>query len=191
MNLLYLALITERVPVIPYFTPTHVGGSAPTLAFGEVFDIPRLQKAIGAQILEWHQVKDPQSEVVDTMGCWSVWKAVQSFNTDSHFTSATMRLKLGRYLSAVVGGAESHPVIDVSYTTAPRWIKMDQDNDGDPHSTFWALASLAFSETRASNLQTPVLSPIHSVALPPDEHMLCYDYLYYVGANNVRHVSFF
>ncbi|KAJ7173653.1 hypothetical protein C8R46DRAFT_1189838 [Mycena filopes] len=167
MNLLYLGLITERIPVIPYFTPTHVGGSAPTLAFGDVFDIPRLQEAIGTRILEWHQVKDPQSDTVDAMGCWSVWKAVQSFNTESHFTSATGRLKL-----------------DVSYTTAPRWIKMDSENDGDPHSTFWALASLAFPETRAANLQTPALSPIHAAALPPDEQMLCYDYLYYVGANN-------
>lgn len=98
MNLLYLAMITERVPVIPYFTPTHVGGgNAPTLAFGEVFDIPRLQKAIGSRILEWHEVKDPESEIIDTMGCWSVWKGVQSFNTESHFTSAPDRLKLGPY----------------------------------------------------------------------------------------------
>ncbi|KAJ7886028.1 hypothetical protein B0H13DRAFT_2343047 [Mycena leptocephala] len=167
MNLLYLALITERVPVIPYFTPTHVGGGAPTLAFGEVFDLPRLQKDIGTRILEWHQVKDPQSEIVDTLGCWNVWQAVQNFNTKSHFTSATDRLKL-----------------DISYTTAPRWIKMDPANEGDPHATFWALASLAFPETRAANLQTPALSPIHFAALEPDEQMLCFDYLYYVGASN-------
>jgi hypothetical protein len=168
MNLLYLGLITERVPVIPYFTPTgHIaGGNAPTLAFGDVFDVPRLEKAMGGRILEWHQVKDPQSEVIDTMGCWGVWQAVQSSNKESHFTSAPTRLKL-----------------DVSYTTAPRWIKMDQGNDGDPHATFWALASLGFSERRDSNLQTPALSPINSASLPPDDHMLCFDYLYYVGAN--------
>ncbi|KAJ7230619.1 hypothetical protein GGX14DRAFT_344179, partial [Mycena pura] len=167
MNLLYLAIITERIPVIPYFTPTHVGGSAPTIAFGDVFDLPRLQKELGMRILEWHQVKDPQSDIVDVMGCWSVWKGVQSFNTESHFTSATSRLKL-----------------DVSYTTAPRWIKMDPNNDGDPHATFWALASLAFPEMRAASLQTSALSPIHKASLPPDEKMLCYDYLYYVGAFN-------
>jgi hypothetical protein len=57
MNLLYLADITERIAVIPYFTPTHVGGSAPPLPFGDVFDLPRLQKEIGRPILEWHQVK--------------------------------------------------------------------------------------------------------------------------------------
>ncbi|KAF7309550.1 hypothetical protein MIND_00325900 [Mycena indigotica] len=167
MNLLYLALITERVAVIPYFTPTHVGGSAPTIGFGEIFDIPRLEKALGTRILEWHQVKDPQSETIDTMGCWSVWKGVQSFNTESHFTSATMRLKL-----------------DVSYTTAPRWIKLEPGNDGDPHASFWALAALAFPETRSENLQSPALSPINKAALAPDEHLLCYDYLYYVGATN-------
>ncbi|KAJ7708791.1 hypothetical protein B0H17DRAFT_1030880 [Mycena rosella] len=167
MNLLYLGLITERVPVIPYFTPTHVGGSAPTLAFGEVFDLPRLQKAIGAPILEWHQVKDPESESVDALGCWSVWQAVQSFNTEAHFTSATARLKL-----------------DVSYTAAPRWIKMDPGNDEDPHATFWNLASLAFPDTRAANLQSSALSPTQGAALPPDEQMLCYDYLYYVGASH-------
>jgi hypothetical protein len=65
---------------------------------------------------------------------------------------------------------------------------MDPDNDGDPHATFWALASLAFPGTRASNLQAPALSPIHGAALPPDEQMLCYDYLYYVGANNVSRI---
>jgi hypothetical protein len=65
MNLLYLGLITERVPVIPYFTPTHVGGNAPTLAFGDVFDLPRLQKAIGAPILEWHQVKVDPTHITD------------------------------------------------------------------------------------------------------------------------------
>ncbi|KAK7031515.1 hypothetical protein R3P38DRAFT_818327 [Favolaschia claudopus] len=164
MNLLYFAMITERVPVIPYFTPTHVGkGNAPTLPFGEVFDIPRIENATGLRILEWHQVKDSESEVVDTLGCWSIWKAVQSFNTEPHFTSAPGRLKL-----------------DVSYTTAPRWIKMDS-NDQNAFATFWTIASLAFPETRARNLQAPTLSPIRSVALPPDEHMVCYDYLYYVG----------
>ncbi|KAJ7780325.1 hypothetical protein DFH07DRAFT_1026703 [Mycena maculata] len=167
MNLLYLGMITERVPVIPYFTPTHVGGDAPTLAFGQAFDIPRLQKALGTPILEWHQVKDPESEIVDTMGCWSVWKAVQSFNTEPHFTSATGRLKL-----------------DVSYTTAPTWISIAPENDVDPHATFWSLASLAFPETRAANLQTPVVSPIYGASLPPDEQMLCFDYLYYVGASS-------
>ncbi|KAJ7493298.1 hypothetical protein B0H11DRAFT_2228078 [Mycena galericulata] len=169
MNLLYLAMITERIPVIPYFTPAHVGkGMAPTLAFGEVFDIPRLQKLIGTRILEWHQVKDPNSQTVDTMGCWSVWKAVQSFNKEAHMTSVPNRLK-----------------IDVSYTTAPHWVSILPEEDGDPHAGFWSLATLAFPETRSMNLRIPSVSPIHGVSLPPEEQMLCYDYLYYVGAHHI------
>ncbi|KAJ7626252.1 hypothetical protein DFH06DRAFT_1285110 [Mycena polygramma] len=167
MNLFYMAMITERVPVIPYFTPTHVGGSAPTIAFSEVFDLPRLEKAISTRILEWHQVKDPESEIIDPIGCWNVWQAVRSAHTEPHFNSASKRLGL-----------------DVSYTTAPRWIKMYPDNDGDPHATFWSLASLAFPKARSQNLQTPALSPIHAASLPPDEQMLCFDYLYYVGVKD-------
>lgn len=53
------------------------------------------------------------------------------------------------------------------------------------HSSFWSLAALAFPETRAANLLPPLESPQNHVMLPPDEHMLCYDYLYYVCANQV------
>ncbi|KAJ7623652.1 hypothetical protein FB45DRAFT_837988 [Roridomyces roridus] len=171
MNLLYLALITDRVPVIPFFTPTHVGlGLAPTLLFGEVFDIPRLQRALGLPILEWHQVKDIEKETVDSLGCWSVWKAVQTFNREPHATSFPSRFKL-----------------DVSYTTPPRWVAMAPEDDDDKHASFWSLASLAFPETRSQiRLEIPTISPLLNQTLPPDEQMLCLDYLYYVGVKN-RH----
>lgn len=57
MNLIYLGLVTERVPIIPRFTPKHIGSDSPDLDFGEVFDIPRLQQAINLPILQWPQVK--------------------------------------------------------------------------------------------------------------------------------------
>jgi hypothetical protein len=57
MNLLYMGLITERVAIIPQFTPMHLKDGAPYLAFGEVFDVPRLQKALRNPVLEWPQVK--------------------------------------------------------------------------------------------------------------------------------------
>jgi hypothetical protein len=60
-NLIYLALITERIPVIPFFPPSHIADGdysyGPTINFGEVFDVPRLQREIGIPILEFHQVK--------------------------------------------------------------------------------------------------------------------------------------
>lgn len=55
----------------------------------------------------------------------------------------------------------------------------------DQHSSFWSLASLAFPETRKASLVPPRPSPERNISLPPDEHLVCYDYLYYVGANQV------
>ncbi|KAG1836922.1 hypothetical protein C8R48DRAFT_125116 [Suillus tomentosus] len=76
-NLIYLALITERVPMIPKFLSNHIDPSAPSFVFGEVFDVPRLSQAIGIHLLQWHEVKDPESQVLDYVGCWTVLETVQ------------------------------------------------------------------------------------------------------------------
>lgn len=59
MHLLYLAQMTERVPIIPRFRPVHLEqyGTVSHLDFGSVFDVPRLEKALGIPVLEWRQVK--------------------------------------------------------------------------------------------------------------------------------------
>ncbi|KAG1794731.1 hypothetical protein EV424DRAFT_1649070 [Suillus variegatus] len=76
-NLIYLALITERIPIILKFLSTHIDPNAPPFIFGEVFDVPRLSQAVGIHLLQWHEVKDPESQVVDDLGCWTVWETVQ------------------------------------------------------------------------------------------------------------------
>ncbi|KAJ7283995.1 hypothetical protein C8J57DRAFT_751130 [Mycena rebaudengoi] len=166
-NLIYLAIITERIPVIPVFTPVHIEG-APPLDFGDVFDLARLQREIGKPVLEWRHVKDRHSESLDDLGCWNLFEAVQTTNTAPHWTIAPQIHNL-----------------DISYTTAPSWIKVLPGDDGDPHASFWSLAALSFPEGRSSSLQTPALSPIHKLALPPDDHMLCFDNLYYVSAFSI------
>jgi hypothetical protein len=57
MNLLYLARLTERVPIIPRFQPVHLTGNVSHIEFSEVFDLPRLRKELRTPILEWDQVK--------------------------------------------------------------------------------------------------------------------------------------
>lgn len=69
-------MITDRVPIIPPFTPSHIGGDVPPIAFGDVFDVSRLREAVGP-VIEWHELKDPASAEVEDIGCWSVWQAVQ------------------------------------------------------------------------------------------------------------------
>lgn len=53
-------------------------------------------------------------------------------------------------------------------------------------STFWALTRLSFPEERERSLGNTLPSPIHNATLDPDDHLLCYDYLYYACAQQVR-----
>ncbi|KAI0778374.1 hypothetical protein BD413DRAFT_508781 [Trametes elegans] len=164
-NLIYLGAVTDRVPVVGMFTPSHIGGDVPPIPFGEVFDVPRYNRESNTPIVEWYEVKDPESEVVDDLGCWNVWEAVQFNEHHPRGSSVPDWLKL-----------------DISYTKAPNWIKLIPDYPHDMCSTFWSLARLSFPEERSKNLGNPLPSPQHNVTLDPDEHMLCFDYLYYACA---------
>jgi hypothetical protein len=84
------------VPIIPKFIPSHIGGDTPPITFGDVFDVPRLQSALGIPVLEWHQVKDVDSENLDDLGCWSVWEAVQHDEQTPRGSYLTDWLKLGK-----------------------------------------------------------------------------------------------
>ncbi|KAG1887512.1 uncharacterized protein F5891DRAFT_1077674 [Suillus fuscotomentosus] len=65
------------MPIIPKFLFNHIDPSAPLFVFGKVFDIPRLDQAIGILLLHWHEVKDPEGQVIDDLGCYTVWETVQ------------------------------------------------------------------------------------------------------------------
>jgi len=93
--LIYLALITDRVPIVPMFTPSHIGGHVPPINFGDVFDVPRLRKGLGKPVLEWHDVKDRKSESLDELGCWNVWESVQAREAIPRYSHIPMHLKLG------------------------------------------------------------------------------------------------
>ena len=100
INLVYLAIITDRIPIIAMFTPSHVGGSAPPVDFGLVFDVPRLRTALGMPILEWHEVKDRNSETIDELGCWNTWESVQKRETFPRRSPTPGLLKLGKSFPA-------------------------------------------------------------------------------------------
>ncbi|PFH49812.1 hypothetical protein AMATHDRAFT_146793 [Amanita thiersii Skay4041] len=167
MNLLYLATVTERIPVIGMFIPSHIGFEVESIDFGKVFDVPRLSKALNIPVLEWHEVKDRNSTETDELGCWNVWEAVQDREHKPRPSRLVDRLKL-----------------DISYTKAPTWVKILPNYEHDLHSSFFSLASLGFPEVRAESLVPPLESPINHARLPPDEHMLCYDYLYYTCSSH-------
>ncbi len=88
-------MLTERVPIIGPFTPSHIGGDAGEILFGEVFDIEYLSKSIGVPVLEWSEVKNSSSQEIEDIGCWSVWQAVQKRESDPRITNALPLQGLG------------------------------------------------------------------------------------------------
>jgi hypothetical protein len=95
-NLIYLGIITDRVPILGPFTGSpNTGPGMPPMPVGQVFDLPRLRKAIDRPILEWRQVKDAKSPIVDHLGCWSTWMAVQYNEPHPRGSETPYRLNLG------------------------------------------------------------------------------------------------
>ncbi|KAJ7880783.1 hypothetical protein B0H14DRAFT_1534461 [Mycena olivaceomarginata] len=169
INLIYLAILTERVPILPFFTPTHIlvglAVKPPNIDFGQVFDVPRLVKALRTPVLEWWQVKDRNSTTVEPLGCWNIWEAVMPTNHNPHET----------------WGAPETLGLDISYTVAPTWIKLHQDQLDDQHMKFAALMALSFPEQRGHNLAPPSASPVLGLSLAPNEQMVCFDNLYWTS----------
>lgn len=94
-NLIYLAMLTERVPIVGPFTPSHIGGDAGEILFSEVFDIDYLSETIGLPVLQWSEVKNSSSTEVEDIGCWSVWQAVQTRESRPRITNALSLQGLG------------------------------------------------------------------------------------------------
>ncbi|KAF8210803.1 hypothetical protein K438DRAFT_1664765 [Mycena galopus ATCC 62051] len=167
-NMIYLSMLTERVPILPFFTPTHVnkasGFPVPPIDFGEVFDVPRLSYELRKPVLEWWQVKERNSTSLDPLGCWNIWEAVSTDHNEPHVSSAPAHLNL-----------------DISYTVAPTWIKLIKDSPDEPHMRFTSLMAITFPEHRGHNLKTPRVSPRLKLSLPPDQHLMCFDDMYWTA----------
>jgi hypothetical protein len=95
-------MLTERVPIIGPFTPSHaIAGrhDAGNINFGEVFDLDYLSEAIGIPVLEWHEVKNLTTKEVENVGCWSIWQAVQTRDSEPRQGNALDLQGLGEYVS--------------------------------------------------------------------------------------------
>ncbi|CAE6447621.1 unnamed protein product [Rhizoctonia solani] len=183
--LIYMASLTDRIPIVPPFTPSHVGsiGEVGLLEFGDVFDVPRLANELGMHIIEWREVKhslldvhktqgDVQSEV-EKVGCWSTW-ALSPFSNG-----------VPRY--SEVPGLYN---LDISYTPVPSSFSLSQGYKKDQyHLSLWSLVSLAYRATSKwayatqSSHTLPVISG-SGERVAPAEKLLCFDLLYYIGLTN-------
>lgn len=94
-------MITDRIPIIPMFIPSHIGGDKPPIDFGKVFDVQRLARRIGIPVLEWHQVKNRSSDILDELGCWNTWEAVQYRDAYPRGSAVPNLLSLGPFLPTI------------------------------------------------------------------------------------------
>ncbi|KAF7351627.1 hypothetical protein MSAN_01595300 [Mycena sanguinolenta] len=160
MNLLYLARLTDRVPILPRFRPVHLQGNGSSVDFSDVFDIGRLRKELKTPILEWHL----GSENVEDLGCWDVQSKI--WEADSAALEPPVELNL-----------------DTSYTPIPHWVRGSIEMDQADRSMYpRPLASLVAFNKRATSsraLPTPALSPLHQKAQAPDDQLFCCNSLYF------------
>jgi hypothetical protein len=107
INLLYLAVLAGRVPVLGDFYPAHMAhGNPGYLPVSEIYDLPRLAEALRIPILEWtdiknrslHELEDEREEI----GCWSLVQTLwgSSFASGGHLPtenefSLGMLLRIG------------------------------------------------------------------------------------------------
>lgn len=106
-------MLTERVPILPAFNPSHFLGGKPDTevvdtTFGEVFDVPRLAKELRMPILEWWQVKDRKSTTVDSLGCWNVWQAVMENTSGPQYSATPGKVKIGEPTWDILHRVRSH-----------------------------------------------------------------------------------
>lgn len=90
------------------------------------------------------------------------------------------------YILALVNTARlTLSALEVSYTPVPASSKLTPAHEvWDIHFNAWKVARLGFPESAAQvrrETDPPIASPITGVRLPPDEHLLCFDFLYYMG----------
>ncbi|KZO90791.1 hypothetical protein CALVIDRAFT_374971 [Calocera viscosa TUFC12733] len=167
LNLLYFAWYTDRVAIMPPFSPGHLDGSAGMMAFGDVFDIDRLQRLVKLGIVEWRDVKEMEPtrgaaslRQWERMGCWSAYTAGGQespyeaslpglFKLDVAFTY----LDPGRY--RLDGKRRYTDLVKLAHL-------------GYPSERQWALSQ---------NLTQP--SSWYKMLTEPDDQLMCFDSLFY------------
>ncbi|KAG9032477.1 hypothetical protein FRB95_001452 [Tulasnella sp. JGI-2019a] len=169
VNIVLLAQFTRRIPIIPPFSPSHIGYDEESIPFGDVFDVLRMAEELKMPVLEWRDVKKdietvagPQS---DKLGCWTCWAQFDDGPRAGKARENRLEGRLG---------------LDISYTKVPASAKMPQ---GNVDLSAWELAKLGFHPGWLAGTQEN--QPIDSEGplkhrMPPDEQLLCFDFLYYV-----------
>ncbi|KAJ3518176.1 hypothetical protein NLJ89_g18 [Agrocybe chaxingu] len=175
VNMIYLGMISDRVPIIPPFGPHHISYDAGSLRFSSVFNLTRARRALKRPLLEWHELKEEDSPTSlseplpddrEPLGCWSA----------RHEGNPTpIRVK------SVI----DHLKLDTSYTRVPSNTRHFPDVKTTDFLVFNQLVPYIFPRhpwRPSSSFPLMEASPLGQ-RLPPDEQLSCFDFLYYVTSS--------
>ncbi|RXW14500.1 hypothetical protein EST38_g11355 [Candolleomyces aberdarensis] len=192
MHMIYLGVMTGRIPIVPPIIPVaHITYNAGLLRFGSVFNLTTLRSALRRPVLEWSDVKTfdingtfteemdhnkPTDPNIEYFGCWSV----VSRQSDG---------------PGLVQGIENTLKIDMSFTRVPEFTYFLNDRN-NPFTTFSALSALIvpkygwFNDGPQKDKWPPTMRPSRSgKTLHPDEQLACFDFMYYV-TSGVQEMEF-
>ncbi|KZO99640.1 hypothetical protein CALVIDRAFT_476774 [Calocera viscosa TUFC12733] len=166
-NMLYLALLTQRIPVLGPFTPNHLSAVAGSIPFGDVFDVPHLAREMGWPVLEWRDVKDVEGGEEEELGCWSSWMGTSRMEFEPKWSWMPDEMGLEYVLTR---RADEH--------------KMFPQDDTEPHLLHGKLMQLGFPSGRRQALSRSRRLPnSKGNLLEPSDHLMCFDQLYAVSVD--------
>lgn len=156
------------------FLTQRPASTAGILPFSQAFNLTSLRRALRRPILEWTDVKlipsnasvkpdIPSSDpALEQFGCWST-RPQNSPNP------------------AYIRGSENILKLDLSFTRIPLFAYFNPKDKGDPHTTFAGLAATILPGHQRPVTTTTLMAPSRlGSKLPPNDHLACFDFLYYV-----------
>lgn len=190
-NLIYLAILTRRIPVIPPFEPAsqHIGQGGYSRNFGAIFDVPRLAAELNYPILEWADIKRaryneprlyklPPLDGVEeeNINCWDTGMTYFNRSWQPYIPHADL-LKLSKSFNPPHRNAHAdHPHLDITSVGVPEWTSLEMRH-GKSYGYFGSLTGLArllLPEARPGIMRSPTL-------VKPDDHLACVNVLYYTA----------
>ncbi|KDR75121.1 hypothetical protein GALMADRAFT_249034 [Galerina marginata CBS 339.88] len=177
VNMIYLGMITDRIPIIPPFGPDHhISHDAGMVPFGDIFNLSRATDAIHRPLLEWRDVKylpskdstvEPKPSEREQIGCWSSRHGNEP---------RPVRVK------SIV----DHLNLDISYTRAPTEARNNPSDGNDAFLVFSKLVRYIYPKRPLpppNGVYTLMEKSPLGHELLPDEHLTCFDFLYYLTSS--------
>ena len=151
-----------------------LANQAGALPFGQIFNITHLRNALRRPVLEWLDVKylpsptsiaDPLDSEREELGCWSTRQEAHPEPVRPHILHNNLRL-------------------DISYTRIPAHTRYNSSDPRNVWVVFSKLIPYIFPRNPLRGRFSLLAPSPLGHRLPPDEHLSCFDFLYYTTSSD-------